>query len=88
MDCDDFENDGDLDDDSFEDACDDDFEMEDPAENDLESEDETTKDDCCEDEFTIKDAAIIGGAFGWGYEEGLRERKRRKRIRDSDDEPD
>ena len=38
-----------------------------------------------DDDFTAKDAFIVGGAFGWGYEEGLREQKRRKRRRSSDD---
>lgn len=38
-----------------------------------------------DDDFTAKDAFILGGAMGFAYEEGLRERKRRKRKRFSDD---
>jgi hypothetical protein len=37
------------------------------------------------DEFTTKDAFFIGGAMGFAYEEGLKERKWRKRKRLSDD---
>ena len=41
-----------------------------------------------DDDFTAKDAFFLGCAMGFGYEEGLRERKRRKRKRFSDDDID
>lgn len=37
-----------------------------------------------DDELTV-DPFIIGGAMGFAYEEGLRERKRRKRKKLNDD---
>ena len=60
-----------MDDYQFEDGFEEDLEMEESAENELESENEPTKDNSCEDEFTIKDAAIISGAFSIGYEVGF-----------------
>jgi len=51
---------------------------------DSEFEDETDNPESIDDDFTAKDAFIIGGAFGFGYEEGLRERKRRKLKKFSD----
>ena len=41
-----------------------------------------------DDEFTRKDAFLLGGAMGWGYEEGLEERKRRKLEKEMDSEKD
>ena len=75
----------DFDEDSFKDAYDDDFEMEEAAENDLESAGEATNGNTCEDKFTVEDSAILGGAMSYAFEEGLRERKRRKLKKFSDD---
>ena len=73
--CDYFEDDFDNDD-----FMDEDTEMDDSLDGDSdldgEPDDAESKDD-----FTAKDAFIIGGIFGIGYEEGLRERTRKKRKR-------
>ena len=65
---------------SFEGEYDGDTEMDDPLEGDSdldgEPDDAESKDD-----FNAKDAFFLGGAFEFGYEQGLRERKRRKRKR-------
>ena len=77
---DDFNEDGDfMDDDSMEDAFDDVFGPDDSLDNDSEIEDEQS-DEICEDEFTMEDAVITGIAYGWGYEEGLLEERKRRRI--------
>ena len=39
-------------------------------------------------EFTAKDAFFLGSAIGFGYEEGLRSRRRKKRNRFVDDDSD
>jgi hypothetical protein len=86
--CDDFENDFDNNDDFMdEDEYDADMEVDDPldGDSDLDGEPDDAESQGQEDDFTAKDAFIVGGAFGWGYEEGLRERKQRKRRRYSDD---
>ena len=69
-----------MDDDSIEDAFDDDLGSEDSLEDDSGIEDEPT-DDMCDDEFTVEDAVMTGIAFGWGYEEGMRESQRRRLIK-------
>jgi len=84
--CDDFEDDYDEgesmdDEDSFEDNLEEDLEMDEPFAGDSELDDEPDQDD----EFTAKDAFILGGAMGWAYERGLRDRKRKKHKRFSDD---
>jgi len=81
---DDFVQDDFKDADSYEDSFDDDMEsaeqFDDDSDLDGESDNAESKDD-----FTAKDAFFLGGAMGFGYEEGLRERKRRKRKSFSDD---
>jgi hypothetical protein len=73
-----------MDDDSFEDEYDADTEMDDPLDGDSdfdgEPDDAESKDD-----FTAKEAFVIGAALGFAYEQGLREQKRRKGKRFSDD---
>jgi len=69
-------------DDFFDDNFDDDIFMNDepdePEDNfDVDSEPDVLPDEI-DNEFTAKDAFFIGGAMGFAYEEGLRERKRRK----------
>ena len=64
--------------DDFDDDFDEDEFMED-FEEDLEIDDEPTEDESQDNGFSTKDAFIIGGAAGFGYYEGLRERKLRKR---------
>jgi len=46
---------------------------------------EPTEDESQDKGFSTKDAFILGGATGFGYEEGRRKRKRRKRKMLSDD---
>ncbi len=46
---------------------------------------EPTEDESQDNGFSTKDAFIISGATGFGYEEGRRERKWRKRKMLSDD---
>ncbi len=65
---DDFDEDDFMEDDLFEDF-----------EEDLEIDDEPTEDESQDNGFSTKDAFIISGAAGFGYYEGLRERKLRKR---------
>ena len=78
----DFEEDGLMDEDPFNDDDDDDPDdhfADNPLEGDHDS-----------DEFTATDAFFIGGAMGWAYEEGIDEGRRRshkrKRRRDGDDD--
>ena len=83
-----------MDEDSFEDEYDSDTEMDEPFAGDTEPEDRIDEAES-HDDFTAKDAFIVGGAFGWGYEEGVEEScrkrllkeqsKRRKRKKLSDD---
>ena len=91
---DDFDNDDFIDDNSFEDSLE--GEIDEPFAGDSELDDEPDQVESKEDEFTAKDgicddgpsareAAILGGAMGFAYEEGLNERKRRKRKRSGDD---
>ena len=80
---DDFEND-----DGFEDEFDQDQEMEDQFADGSEPDDESDHPDSEGNEFTARDAFIVGGAIGLGYEEGLRSRNRRKRKRLRDDDID
>jgi hypothetical protein len=87
--CDDFEDDYDesesMEENSFEDEYDANTEMDDSFAVDSECDNEPDQAEPQKDDFTAKDAFILGGAMGWAYEEGLRERKRRKRKRFSDD---
>ena len=79
-DYDDFENG-----DSFEDEFDEDMELDDPLAGDYEFKNETDPAASKDGEFTPSDAFIVGGAMGYVYHEGRRERKRRKRRRFTDD---
>ena len=87
-DFDDFDNDYDegqpMGEDSFEDKLEE--EMDERFTGDTELDDESIEAESQDDDFTAKDAFILGGAFGFGYEEGLRARKRRKRKRLSEDD--
>ncbi len=85
--CDFFDDFEDFDNSDFtdEDNLEEDLEMDDPFAGDTEPEDGTDEAESKDDDFTAKDAFILGGALGWGYEEGLRERKRKKRKKFSDD---
>jgi hypothetical protein len=80
----DFDNGGFMDDDSFDDRLG--GEMDEPFTDDTETEVRTDDAESLENDFTAKDAFIIGGAMGFGYSEGLKERKkkRRKRLGDND----
>ena len=83
----DFENNFDDDfgnDDSFEDEYDEHMEMDEPFADDAECDDDPTEAESQDDDLTI-DPFILGGAMGFAYEQGLRERKRRKRKKFSDD---
>ena len=80
---DDFDNDDFMDENSFEDSFE--RELDEPFTSDTDLEDKPKQAESQGDEFTAKDAFFIGSAMGFGYEEGLRERKRRKRKRFSDD---
>jgi hypothetical protein len=70
---------------SFEDEYDADTEMDEPFAGEPDCDNETDRAEPQEDDLNAIDPIIIGGVFGFGYEEGLRERKRRKRKRFSDD---
>ena len=85
--------------DDFDDEYDAEMEMEDQLDGDSEcdakpnkaesqGDDLTAKDEPCDDKLTAYEAAILGGAMGFAYEQGLIERKRRKRKRVSDDDSD
>jgi hypothetical protein len=62
-----------------------DLEMDEPFTDDAELKDKPDQAESQDDEFIVKDAFFLGGAMGFAYEEGLRERKRRKRKRFRDD---
>ena len=74
-----------MDEEFFEDNLEDDLEMSEPFDGDSMQEDEPEQAESKEDEFTARDAFFLGSAFGWGYKEGLTERKQRKRKKFSDD---
>jgi len=64
--------------DSFEDNLEEDMEMSEPLDGDPEFDDEPGEAESQQnDEFTARDAFFLGSAIGWGYEEGLKERKQR-----------
>ena len=71
-------------DDSFEDEYDEHTDREEPFTDDADLDGEPEKSES-KDDFTAKDAFILGGAMGFAYEQGLKERQRRKRKRYSDD---
>jgi hypothetical protein len=70
-----------MDEDSFEDSLE--GEIDEPFTDDAELEDKPDQAESQDDDLTV-DPFFIGGAMGFAYEEGLRERKRRKRKRFSD----
>ena len=75
-----------MDDDNFEDSFDEDTEMDEPFAGDPEFDNEPYETDSQNDEFKARDAFIlVGGAMGFAYEVGLRERKRSKRKKFRDD---
>jgi hypothetical protein len=80
---DDFGENGFTDEDSFEDNLEGEFDE--PFADEPDHEDEPDKAESQDDDFTAKVAFILGGAMGFAYEEGLREGKRRKRKKISDD---
>ncbi len=80
---DDFDNDDFIDEDSFEVSLE--GEMDEAFTGDTELDDDPLEAESEDDDFTAKDAIFLGGAMGFGYEEGFTERKRRKRKRFSDD---
>jgi hypothetical protein len=75
----------DFDNDAF---MDEDTEMDDPLDSDSEYDAELDQTESQGDGFTTRDAFFLGSAMGFGYEEGLRERIRRKRKRFIDDDSD
>jgi len=71
--------------DIFDDNIEEDLEIEEPFDGDPVEEDEPEQTESQDgDELTVN-PIIICGAMGIAYEEGLRERKRRKRKKFSDD---
>jgi len=72
-----------MDDDSFEDSLEGD--LDEPYTADNEPEDGLDEAESKHNDFTARDAWVVGGAMGYAYEEGLNERKRRKRKRYSDE---
>ena len=73
-----------MDEDSFEDNLEEDLEIDEPFDDDPEFNDEPEQPELQGDELTVN-PIIICGAMGIAYEEGLRERKQRKRKKFSDD---
>jgi hypothetical protein len=73
--------------DDFDDEYDADTEMDDPLDGDSECDAELNQTESQGDGF-MASAFIAGAAMGFAYEEGLRERKRRKRKRFIDDDSD
>ncbi len=71
--------------DIFDDNIEEDLEIEEPFDGDPVQEDEPYETDTKESEFTTKEAFFLGSFFGFAYEEGLKDRKRRKRKKFSDD---
>jgi hypothetical protein len=73
--------------DFFDDGFDEDEFMEDNLfedfEEDLEIDDEPTEDESQDNGFSTKEAFILGGAMGWAYGAGRREK--RKKLRDDSD---
>jgi hypothetical protein len=69
----------------FEDSLKEDFEKDEQFADDFEFEDETDPAESKDGKFTASDAFIVGGALGYAYHEGTRERRRRKRRKLSDE---
>ena len=81
---DDFENDDGFED-EFEQEPEREYKLSDESEPDDEFDTAESRDD---DKFTAKDAFFLSSAIGFGYEEGLRSRGRKKRSRFVDDDSD
>jgi hypothetical protein len=64
------------------------MEMDDPFDGDSECDAEPNQAESQNVDFTARDAFFLCSAIGFGYEEGSRERQRRKRNRFSDDDSD
>jgi hypothetical protein len=64
---------------------DDDF-MDETFADDSEFDNEPDQAESQDDDFTAKDVFFLGGAIGFGYDEGLTKRKRRKRKGFSNDD--
>ena len=74
-----------MDEDSFKDNLEENLEIDEPFDDDAAEEDEPEQAESQDgDELTVN-PIIICGAMGIAYEEGLRERKHRKRKKFSDD---
>ena len=82
---DDFDNDDFRDDNSFEDSFDEDLEPNESLADESECDHEPEQGNKSQDDDLTVDPFILGGAMGFAYEEGLRERKRRKLKKNSDD---
>jgi hypothetical protein len=74
--------------DDFEDEYDADTDMDDSLDDDSECNAEPNHAESQDDEFTARDVFFLGSAIGFGYEEGSKERKWRKRKRFRDDDSD
>ena len=74
--------------DDFDDENDADTEMDDSLDSDSECDAEPNQAESQDDDFTAEDAFYRGSAMGFGYEEGLRSRRRTKRNRFVDDDSD
>jgi len=71
--------------DIFDDNIEEDLEMSEPFDGDSMQEDEPEQAESQDGDFTGRDAFFLGSFFGFAFEEGLRERKLRKRKKFSDD---
>jgi hypothetical protein len=58
--------------------------MDEPLDDDSESDDEPNKTESDDDELAV-DPFLIGGAMGYAFGEGMRERKRKKRKKRDDE---
>ena len=74
--------------DDFDDEYDAETEMDDSLDGDSECDGETNQAESQGDDFTAMDVFFLGSAIGFGYEEGLRSRRRKKRNRFVDDDSD
>ncbi len=72
----------------IEDDYDGDTEMDEPLDGNSECDAELNQAESQGDGFTARDAFFLGSAIGFGYEEGLRSRGRKKRNRFVDDDSD
>jgi hypothetical protein len=73
-----------FDDNSSEDNLEEDLEMDEPNASNSESDDEIDQPESDVDELDV-DPFLIGGAMGYAFGEGMRERKRKKRKKRDDE---